>query len=273
MAIMPDPVLILLAFAIALAVGLFSAILGVGGGTLNVPVFVFLLGFDQATAVGTSLAVIIFTAAAAAVTYARQGMVLYRTAAFLAPTAIVFSVAAAFLSVCLSRTILTALFAGLLFLIACRMWWPSFPLIVPVTAGPRYRETAVDRTGRTEEYSLYSGHMLTWGAVSGCINGFTGVGGGVINVPAITNAGIPIHAAVATSTLVICVASIFSTLAHYAVGHTAPAAILAPYIVGAMIGAVLGAKVARRIPELHLRKGFAVFLVIVGLVMLGRALG
>jgi uncharacterized membrane protein YfcA len=270
---MPDITLILLVFAIAVAVGLFSAVLGVGGGTLNVPVLVFLAGMDQATAVGTSLAVIIFTSAAAALTYARQGMVLYRTAAFFAPTAVLFSVIAALLSVSLPQTVLTVLFSALLFLIAVRMWWPSFPLIVEIPVGPRYRETVTDRTGRREDRSLFSGHMLGWGAVSGCINGFTGVGGGVINVPAMTDAGIPIHAAVATSTLVIFCASIFSTLAHLAVGHIGPAAILLPYICGAILGAVAGATIAKWIPELQLRKGFAVFLAIIGLVMLGRVLG
>jgi uncharacterized membrane protein YfcA len=269
---MLDPTLMLIAFAIALAVGLLSAVLGVGGGTLNVPVLVFLAGMDQATAVGTSLAVIIFISAAAAVTYARQGMVLYRTAAFLVPTAVLFSVIAAFLSVFLSPTVLTALFSGFLFLIAVRMWWPSFPLVVEIPAGPRYRETVTDLSGRREEHSFFSGHMLGWGAVSGSINGFTGFGGGVINVPAMTNAGIPIHAAVATSTLVIFCASIFSTLAHLSAGHIGPAAILLPYICGAVIGAVAGARMAKRIPELHLRKGFAVFLVIIGVVMLGRVL-
>jgi uncharacterized protein len=58
--------------AIATAAGAFSALFGVGGGTIIVPLLVLWLGYDQREATGTSLAaicVIGFLAAAAQTAY------------------------------------------------------------------------------------------------------------------------------------------------------------------------------------------------------------
>lgn len=45
------------------AAGLFSGLLGVGGGIVMVPLFVLWLGYDERTATGTSLAAIVVIAA------------------------------------------------------------------------------------------------------------------------------------------------------------------------------------------------------------------
>ena len=53
---MPNPITLI---AIGVAVGVYSGIMGLGGGTLMIPAMVLLLGFTQHQAVGTSLAVMI----------------------------------------------------------------------------------------------------------------------------------------------------------------------------------------------------------------------
>lgn len=45
--------------AIGLCAGLLSGVLGVGGGVIMVPLMLFLLGFNQYEAQGTSLAVLV----------------------------------------------------------------------------------------------------------------------------------------------------------------------------------------------------------------------
>ena len=52
--------------AIATAAGVFSALFGVGGGTIIVPLLVLWFGYDERTATGTSLAAIVVIAALAA---------------------------------------------------------------------------------------------------------------------------------------------------------------------------------------------------------------
>ena len=50
---------ILLCLAVGLAAGVFSGLLGIGGGIFIIPVLVFLLGFSQQTAQGTTLAMMV----------------------------------------------------------------------------------------------------------------------------------------------------------------------------------------------------------------------
>lgn len=58
---------------LGLVIGVVSGLLGIGGGSVIVPALVLLFGYDQHLAEGTSLAVIIPTAALGAVSHARRG--------------------------------------------------------------------------------------------------------------------------------------------------------------------------------------------------------
>jgi uncharacterized protein len=66
------------------AVGGFSALFGVGGGLLMVPFMVLALDLTQHVAEGTSLLVIVPTAAAGVLAHRRRGYVSYRLGAMLA---------------------------------------------------------------------------------------------------------------------------------------------------------------------------------------------
>ena len=61
--------------AIGLVAGLFSALFGVGGGIVIVPLLILLLGFEGRLATGTSLAAIGITALAGTILYAFEGHV------------------------------------------------------------------------------------------------------------------------------------------------------------------------------------------------------
>jgi uncharacterized membrane protein YfcA len=66
---------------IGLAAGFFSALFGVGGGIVIVPLLILLLRYDARVATGTSLAAIGIIALAAAVAYGARGEVDYGYAA------------------------------------------------------------------------------------------------------------------------------------------------------------------------------------------------
>ena len=59
--------------AIGLVAGFFAALFGVGGGIVTVPLLVLVCAFDQRRASATSLAAILVSSAAGAVTYALHG--------------------------------------------------------------------------------------------------------------------------------------------------------------------------------------------------------
>jgi uncharacterized membrane protein YfcA len=61
--------------AIGLAAGFFSALFGVGGGIIVVPLLVLAAGYDERSATGTSLAAIGLIALAGTVSYSIRGEV------------------------------------------------------------------------------------------------------------------------------------------------------------------------------------------------------
>ena len=82
---------VVLCIVIGLIAGLMSGMFGVGGGTVIVPLLVFLLGFDQKLAAGTSLAAIVPTATVGVISYGLNGTVAWIPALILAAAAVVGS--------------------------------------------------------------------------------------------------------------------------------------------------------------------------------------
>src|SRR5512136_2115797 len=82
----------LAAFVIASGIGLVASVIGMGGGFLYVPTLTLIFGLDQKMAVGTSLAVMVFSSFAATLVYQRQKKILYAVAAMLIVPGSIFSV-------------------------------------------------------------------------------------------------------------------------------------------------------------------------------------
>jgi uncharacterized membrane protein YfcA len=74
--------------AIGTVAGLFSGLLGVGGGTVVVPLLILWLGYGEREATGTSLAAIVVIAGIAAATQAAYGNVDVAKAALLGGPAV-----------------------------------------------------------------------------------------------------------------------------------------------------------------------------------------
>jgi len=83
---MSQPSMLLLA-AIGVAAGILSGLFGIGGGVIIVPALIYLAGFDQHTATGTSLAILLPPIGlGAALEYFRRGAVDVRAAIIIALT-------------------------------------------------------------------------------------------------------------------------------------------------------------------------------------------
>jgi len=83
--------ILILAFFLAFFVGILSAILGIGGGALNVPILMFLFSLDYTVAVGTSLIVIVCSTLTSALTYLKQNQVFLRVGLCLAIPSLIAS--------------------------------------------------------------------------------------------------------------------------------------------------------------------------------------
>src|SRR5260370_22209876 len=106
--------------------------------------------------------------------------------------------------------------------------------------------------------------VLMIGMAAGILGGFFGVAGGVLIVPALVILlGMRVRAAVGPSLAALLPpVGLLGALAYYRHGNVnfAYAMLLAG---GLMIGAYFGAMFAVKIPEETLRRGFAVFLVVI----------
>lgn len=112
---------ILIAVVVGLVAGVISGMLGVGGGTISIPAMVLLLGVEQHTAQGVSLAAMLFTALVGAFIHYRQGNVNSRVVLLIAPSAVAFSYLGAWAAGHVTAEWLTRAFAIFLLLIGCRM--------------------------------------------------------------------------------------------------------------------------------------------------------
>jgi hypothetical protein len=98
-----------------------GAVMGIGGGIVNVPALVTLYSFEQHLAQGTSLAVIIPTAIVAAITHSRRGHVDWRLAALLASGGLAGGWLGARTALAIDGTVLRILFVCFLLLMVARM--------------------------------------------------------------------------------------------------------------------------------------------------------
>lgn len=112
------------ALGVGAVTGLLSGILGIGGAPILVPALIYILGVGQKAAQGVSLAVIVPTAIAGAVTHYRLGNVRLRVTAWLVPAAIVGAVVGAVLATIVDAATLRRAFAVLLLVMSIRMGWP-----------------------------------------------------------------------------------------------------------------------------------------------------
>jgi uncharacterized membrane protein YfcA len=111
--------------------------------------------------------------------------------------------------------------------------------------------------------------FLLTGVLVGAVSGLLGLGGGIILIPILVLVfGFSQHAAQGTSTaMMIPPIGLMAAWVYYKNGHVhVPAAIW--LCVGFFLGGLLGARLAEYLPELVLRRVFALFLMGISLRML-----
>ncbi len=218
--------------------GVLAGFLGIGGGTLLVPVLVQ-IGFVPVQATATSSLAILVTSSAGSWQNWRMGYLDARQVLLLGAPAVVTAFLAAFLAGRIPNYLLLAGF-GLLLLLNLYL----------VSLKKRVIRTAEFREGRTASTGPaihpVTARLVT-GAIAGFMAGLFGVGGGVILVPLqILLLGESIKSAVRTSLGVIVITSISAVAGHGLNGNINLAAGL---ILG--LGGLIGVQVSTRfLPKL-----------------------
>ncbi len=243
-------------FAFGLAVGIFGAYLGLGGGLLVVPFLTLVAGLPAHTAVGTSLLTVITTSTGAAQEYLKSGRCDVRLGImlelFTTAGALIGGVVTAFLP----EKGLYLSFGFLLVLIAVRMF--------------RFKEKPDFANNHpSASYKNWPGGAAL-SALAGVLSGSLGVGGGVLKIPAMNQVmKVPLSVAFATSNLMIGVTATAGALVYFSRGEV-DFQVAAPLVLGTAIGAYLGARTVKKVPTLWLRLLFVLVLLFVAYEMLAR---
>jgi uncharacterized membrane protein YfcA len=107
---------------IGLLAGFLSGTVGVGGGVVIVPMLVFLLGFEQHKAQGTSLFMFLFPIGILGVmNYYKKGFVDVKTALVICSTFVIGSFLGSKFSLSLDQQIVKRIFGGVFLLVALKM--------------------------------------------------------------------------------------------------------------------------------------------------------
>jgi uncharacterized protein len=254
--------------SLGLAVGTFGTLIGAGGGFLLVPILLLVYPSDDpATITSISLAVVFLNASSGSFAYLRQHKVDVRSALWFGAVAVPGSVLGALAVSHVPRTAFEVLLGVVL--IAASVF-----LLVSQRPVPGHHEAGdYDWFGPQIKHHRPTGLALAF--VVGFISSLLGIGGGIMHVPALVHVlGFPVHVATATSHFVLAMTAGAGTVAHVASGTFVGPVLsrTAALGVGVVVGAQVGAWLAKRArPKLILR-GLAAALLLVGARLLYHAL-
>ncbi|UHA74857.1 sulfite exporter TauE/SafE family protein [Paenibacillus sp. 481] len=241
---------IVLLALIGLIAATFGSIVGLGGGIIIVPGLIllgpYLLGesVTAQTAVGTSLAVLIFTALSSTLTYMKAKRVDFKSGLIFVITSGPASMLGAEMTSYFQGSSFQLVFG--FFMLAMAILMIVRERLKPLNIKWQTMRSFTDASGTQHEYGYSLIPMLLIGFAVGFVSGLFGIGGGSLFVPLMVLLfRYPAHIASATSMFVIFLSSILGTTVHAWNGSVdwLLVSILAP---SAWIGGWLGAAIASR---------------------------
>ena len=241
---------------LSVLVGVSLGLLGGGGSILTVPILAYVAGLDAKEAIAASLFVVGVTSAVSVVAHARSGRVRWRTGLVFGAA----GMAGAFVGGLLGGHI-----PGAVLMIA-------FALMMVATSVAMIRGRRKKAAGDGAPARLPIGKILAEGLVVGLVTGLVGAGGGFLVVPALALlGGLPMPLAVGTSLVVIAMKS-FAGLGGYLTSVSLDWGLVGAVTAAAVVGSLLGARLAGKIPEAALRRGFGIFVLLMGAFVLDQEL-
>lgn len=265
---MSDPLFLLVFPLIGVIAGILAGLFGIGGGLVMVPALHYVfstvdLGVPESArmhfAIGSSLAVIVFTALSSARAHQARGAIVWPAVARLVPGVLVGGLIGAVIADAMGNRTLQATFGA--FVIAIALY------IVVGYQPPQGRSLP--------------GLVVTFaaGVVIGTVSALAGIGGGVMTVPFMLWSATPLRRAVGTAAACTLPVALAGAVGFAWTGWgVAPAPpwstgyILWPAVVGISIGSMalapFGAWLAHTLPVAKLRQAFAVLLMFVGVRMI-----
>lgn len=280
---------------VGIGIGVLSGLLGIGGGTIMVPVLRLGYGLDAFMATATSLFAIIPISLAGAITHIRARSCFPKLGLLLGIAGAVTSSAGVYLGsispswlIMLAAAIIIVYSAFTMLRKALRMGKGGTD---PSVAGGQKGTDPTTPTGNkgTDPHGAHEAEQtppcafaftrknvalaVVIGLIAGFASGYVGVGGGFIMVPLMTAwLGIPMKRTSGTSLIAIIILAIPGVIQQAFLGHIDYLAGIM-LCVGAIPGAVLGARLVPRVPERTLRFIFAGLLAVAAVMLVINEFG
>lgn len=247
----------LIAWPGAIAIGISLGLLGSGGSILTVPVLVYLVGQDEKTAIAGSLFIVGSIALAGSLQFLRARLIDWHNVFVFGLPGMAGTYLGAMIAAFVPGVAQLALFALV-------MLGASYMMLRPVRLTDKPHEPR-------ETWKIASDGLLV-----GVLTGLVGVGGGFLIVPALVLlGGLAIHTAVATSLVIIALKSYSGFYKYIDVLEQQNLELDWPTLglvtVLGILGSIAGARIAKRMPQDKLRKGFGYFLIVMGVYILARS--
>ena len=230
-------------FAVGIGVGVFGALVGIGGGLIMVPLFMLTMLAPNGTTfqnvqqvIGTSLFGVFLNAVSGAWAYYRQKRIMFRAAVPFALATVPGAWMGSYITDYFSGSSFSLTFGITLVALGIFMYMKS--------RGKKANASAENFDVATAEFNMALGIILSFGV--GFLSSILGIGGGVIHVPMMVFIlGFPAHIAVATSTFVLMVSSMIGVVSHAWLDHIVWIPALAVGF-GAIVGAQIGARISKK---------------------------
>lgn len=253
---------------IGIGVATLGTLVGLGGGFILVPILLII--FPEATAStisSVSLTMVFLNATSATIGNYRAKVIDFKTAGLLAIGAVPAAALGAIISMQVSRSTFDLSMGIMLILGSIYVVWRGYRATGQEDGFDRNPNRHItERMGRTYRFYVSTITTASLSPVSGFISSFFGIGGGVINVPAMTFIlHMPTRVIAPTAMLLLVLTSSSSLLTRIFTGQfeegLAPAALLG---LGALIGAQIGIYLSPRVNQKLILIFLAISMALVG---------
>ncbi|MCC6791629.1 MAG: sulfite exporter TauE/SafE family protein [Thermomicrobiales bacterium] len=264
---------------VSAAAAIVGSMLGLGGGVFLVPIFTLFFGVDQKLAIGASAIAVVTNSVVGSSVHLRSRFTNIRLAMLLQVTMASGATIGAIVGVWAPERALNVVF-GMVLLYAAASMLLKRTAVVPGVDGDApdewglqatYRDPATKRVIRYIPERVKGGLGIS--AVAGMLSGMLGVGGGVIQVPAMNLLmRVPVKAAAGTSSFMVGITAVATAFVYYAEAKIDPTVVV-PAMIGIFLGSQAGSRLTRRVQAQNLVLFFVVVLMYLGISLLLKAAG